>query len=77
MGDYFTKHGAMLLAARIQVYWAMLGLSGVRVWLEPIVMDQSQEEGDLYQVRSNIPEIVNEHFNRYALLQWTGNRTVH
>ena len=55
--DSFTKSGATRLAAQILQYWVMVGLSGVKVWVEPL-QSFNPELGMLWQVRSNVGECI-------------------
>jgi hypothetical protein len=45
--DYLAKRGAEQLAQRIQGYWAGLGYSQIKVWVEPATRGA-------WQVRSNL-----------------------
>ena len=77
--DSFTKTGATRLASKIALYWTTRGLSGVQTWLEVVPLRSDAATGRLYQVRSNIGELLRgaRHSNSDPLLRGTGIRTVH
>ena len=57
--DSFTKTGALRLAARIQLFWALRGASAVEVRIEEIPGFDGH-----YQVRSNIPKALSDYSRR-------------
>lgn len=71
--DHLGPRAAGQLALKIQHYWTQLGLTGVHVWAEPVhtVDVDSKEQVTVYQVRSNIVELIRESSYRHALLRRT------
>lgn len=73
--DFFDKHGATVIAAQIQLYWASHGATGVKAWIEPF---QQTPDGEiLYHVRSNVVEILGGNTYWDSVLRRSSNSTVH
>lgn len=56
--DTFSQVGARDLAFKIQMYWIKIGLTGSKVWIEPLQfrpLPHAKRE-TIYQVRSNLVE---------------------
>jgi hypothetical protein len=68
--DSLSARGASAIATKIQVYWITRGLTGVRAWAEPIKsMNEEGKEVTVFQVRSNVVELVYESAYRNAGIQ--------
>lgn len=59
--DALSAATASQLATRIHLFWASKGVSGVKVWAEPLpIINDFGKPTTVYQVRSNIVERIRE-----------------